>query len=193
VEGPATTAKARVGVREGGRWSMELEQAIRGRRSVRAFEDRDVPREPIDKALELASWAPSAGNLQSRDFVVVRNEETKEALAVAAGGQDFVAEAPVVIVAVANMERVMHYGKRGRELYAIQDSAAALQNLLLALHSEGLAATWVGAFNEAQVIRILGLPVHAKPVAILPVGYPAESPAPRDHLPFGEYVHDEKW
>jgi len=172
---------------------MELEQAIRDRRSVRAFEDRDMPHELIDKALELASWAPSAGNLQSRDFIVVRSAETREALASAAGGQDFVAQAPVVIVAIANLERVMHYGKRGRDLYAIQDSAAAVQNLLLILHSKGLATTWVGAFNESQVSQILGLPGHARPVAILPIGYPAETPAPRDHLPFGEYVHDEKW
>jgi len=172
---------------------MELGQAIRERRSIRAYTSKDVPQKLIDEALELARWAPSAGNLQSRDFVVVRNQKTKEGLAIAALGQDFIAEAPVVIVAVANLDRVASYGDRGRDLYAIQDAAAAVQTLLLALHERGLGSVWVGAFNEKETSRVLGLPNSARPVTIIPVGYPAEHPEPRDHLPPEECVHQEKW
>jgi len=172
---------------------MELEKAIRGRRSIREYTAEDVPQKLIDEALELASWAPSAGNLQSRDFIVIRNQQTKEDLVTAALGQEFIAQAPVVIVAIANLERVAHYGDRGRELYAIQDSAAAIQNLMLALHERGLGTVWVGAFNEKEAGRALGLPAHARPVAILPVGYPAEHPEPREHLPATEYTHHEEW
>ena len=172
---------------------MELDSAIRGRRSIRTYLEKDIPNEAIDELLELASWAPSAGNLQSRDFIVVKEEEIRKALAVAAYGQDFVAEVPVVIVVVANLQRVAHYGTRGRELYAIQDSAAAVQNLLLGVHAKGLGAVWVGAFNEKEASRVLGLPKHARPVAIIPIGYPAEKPSPPRHLPKSEYVHYEKW
>ena len=172
---------------------MDLGTAIKGRRSIRAYTGRDVAQPLIDESIELASCAPSAGNLQSRDFVVVRDAKTRRALAAAALGQDFVAEAPVVIVVVANLQRVASYGNRGRDLYAIQDSAAATQNLLLALHARGLGTVWVGAFHEAEVSRVLGLPVDARPVAIIPVGYPAENPSPPEHLEPEEYVHFEKW
>ena len=172
---------------------MELDRAIMERRSIRSYTSDDVPQRLVDEALELASWAPSAGNLQSRDFMVIRNQQTKDDLVVAALGQDFIAQAPVVIVAVANLERVAHYGDRGRELYAIQDAAAAIQNLMLALHERGLGTVWVGAFDEKEAGRALGLPEHARPVAILPVGYPAERPEPREHLPKKEYIHHEEW
>ena len=172
---------------------MELDMAIRERRSLRAYLSEDVPQSLIDEAVELASWAPSAGNLQSRDFIVVRSSEMRAALADAALGQDFIAEAPVVIVVVANLERIRPYGSRGRELYAVQDAAAATQNLLLALHSRGLGSVWVGAFNEKAASKALGLPHFARPVAIIPVGYPAETPGPPRHLRREEYVHMEKW
>ncbi len=172
---------------------MELDKAITERRSIRSYTSKDVPQKLIDEALELASWAPSAGNLQSRDFIVIRNQQTKDDLVVAALGQEFIAQAPVVIVAIANLERVAHYADRGKELYAIQDSAAAVQNLMLALHARGLGTVWVGAFDEKEARRVLGLPAHAKPVAILPIGYPAEHPEPRMHLPPEEYIHLEEW
>jgi nitroreductase len=107
--------------------------------------------------------------------------------------EEFIAQAPVVIVAIANLERVAEYGDRGKELFAIQDSATAVQNLMLALHERGLGTVWVGSFDEKKTRRVLGLPAHARPVAILPVGYPAEHPEPRKHLPPKEYTHVEEW
>ena len=172
---------------------MELDKAIQGRRSVRSYTSEEVPQKLVDEALELANWAPSAGNLQSRDFIVIRNQQMKDDLVVAALGQEFIAQAQVVIVAVANLMRVAHYGDRGRELYAIQDSAAAIQTLMLALHERGLGSVWVGAFDEKEAGKVLGLPAHARPVAIIPVGYPAEHPEPREHLPKKEYIHHEEW
>ena len=172
---------------------MELETAIRERRSVREYAAKDVPQEVIDELIEMAGRAPSAGNLQSRDFIVVRKRTTKEALARAAGEQEFVAQAPVVIAVIANLKRVAPYGERGRELYAIQDSAASIQNLLLAIHSKGLGGVWVGAFDEDDAARILDLPSYARPVAIIPLGYPAEKPLPPRLLPSEEFVHSEKW
>jgi nitroreductase len=108
--------------------NMEVKKAILGRRSVRRFGTG---------LIELGNAAPSAGNLQARDFVVVRDQKTKDDLALAAHNQDFIAEAPVVIVVCANMDRIMHYGKRGVTLYSLQDCAASIQNMLLAIHDMG--------------------------------------------------------
>ncbi len=172
---------------------MELKEAIEGRRSVRAFTGEDVPRETVAELITLANMAPSAGNLQSRDFVVVRDRETKDAIARAALNQDFIAEAPVVIIVCANMRRVDWYGERGRSLYALQDAAAAIQNLMLAAHDKGLGTVWVGAFREDQVAGLLKLPAHARPVAIIPVGHPREAPREPTRHPLSELLHEERW
>lgn len=159
---------------------MEVFEAIKKRRSIRRFNpDKKVPDEQIEKLLEAARWAPSAGNLQSWFFIVVKDQETKERLAETAWNQDFVAQAPVVIVSCADLQRcAFRYGSRGETLYAIQDATIATQNIWLTATEMGLGAVWVGAFDEDGVSRILELPSHLRPIAILPIGYPAESPSP---------------
>lgn len=172
---------------------MECLEAIKTRRSVRKFQKKDVDDEVVRKLLEAGNFAPSAGNLQARDFIVVRDEETKLKLAVASYNQMFIAEAPVVIVVVANYPRSMKvYGERGR-IYAEQDASAAIQNILLAAHCMGLASVWVGAYDDEKVSEILGIPSYARPAAILPIGYPAESPRQRKRFNIEEITHWEKW
>lgn len=117
----------------------------------------------------------------------------RTALARAALDQEFLAQAPAVLVVCLNYSRITKYGRRGRDLYAIQDAAAATQNLLLAAHEAGFGATWVGAFDEGAVSRLLGLPNHVRPVALVPIGRPAESPAPPERLPLAEILHSERW
>jgi len=172
---------------------MELKDAVHGRRSVRRFGKGKIPKNTIIELIELGNLAPSAGNLQSRDFNVVEDQVTKEKLASAAGNQHFIAEAPVVVVVCANMERILHYGKRGVTLYCIQDSAAAIQNMLLAIHDMGLGGVWVSAFNEYRVSGILNLPGHIRPVAILPMGEPASQPEARRRIPVEDLIHFEEW
>ena len=172
---------------------MDVEEAIRRRRSIRRFRKDELPDGIAEKLIELANMAPSAGNLQARDFIVVRDRKTREALAEAALDQEFVAQAPLNIVVCANMERIEHYGSRGKTLYTLQDVAAAVQNILLVAVSEGLGAVWVGAFDEERARKILGTPEHIRPVAIIPVGYPDQNPKERPKLPMNELVHYEKW
>lgn len=149
--------------------------AIIERRSVRRFTDEEVPMATVGRILDAACHAPSAGNLQPWEFYVVKNREMREKLAVAALNQEFVATAPVVIVVCALPElSARRYGDRGRYLYAIQDTAAAVQNILLAAHGYGLATCWVGAFDEEKVVRLLQLPPGRRPVALIPLGYAAE-------------------
>jgi len=153
-----------------------LHHLVRGRRSTRSFSRKVPDREIIEQILEAAIWAPSAGNLQPWIFLVIQGDELKERLVKAALGQRFIAEAPFLVVVCADIPRSTgRYGRRGAELYCIQDTAAATQNMLLTAHSMGLAACWVGAFDESEVQRVLRLPPEIRPVALVPLGF-SESP-----------------
>lgn len=172
---------------------MEVAECIEGRTSIRSFRADPVDDAVVKEALRMANLAPSAGNLQARDFIVVREARTKRALAEAAYGQDFVRTAPVVIVCCANLERIGHYGERGRNLYCLQDVAAALQNMTLYLHSKGLGSVWVGAFDEEKARIAVGAPMSLRPVALMPLGYPAEKGVHGRRLPLDSVTHWEKW
>jgi nitroreductase len=80
------------------------------------------------------------------------------------------------------------YGSRGEELYSIQDVACSVENMMLAAHSLGLGSVWVGAFHEEGIANVLDMPSHLRPMAILPVGYPAHSPSPPRRLDKDEIV-----
>jgi nitroreductase len=157
---------------------MDVLDAIRGRRSVRRFKPDTIEEAKIDALKDALLWAPSAGNLQSRRFLFVYKEKTKKELAEASLDQTFIAEPPLVVVACADLNISIHYGQRGVEQYATEDVACSVQNMMLAAHALDLGSVWIGAFHEVQVIEILRLPEHLKPRAIVPVGYPDESPQP---------------
>jgi nitroreductase len=152
---------------------MDIWQVFKKRHSVRNFDSRkDVSNDLIEKIIEAAKTAPSAGGLYPTDFIIVRDQKTKEQIAKAALRQDFVAQAPVVIVVVSDVEKTAsYYGERGRNLYVIQDAAAATENLILAATALGLGTCWVGAFDEEEVKKILKLKRNFRPLAIIPVGY----------------------
>jgi len=171
---------------------VDLFEAVKLRRSVRAFTGEEVSNEAVEKLLEAARWAPSAGNIQPWIFVVVRKPEIKRKLAEAALNQHFIEEAPVVIVVCADENKSGRgYGSRGVNLYCIQDTAAATENMLLSACALGLGACWVGAFREDKVKAILNTPRGVRPVAIVPIGHPAEKPYPRYKRPLKEIVYRE--
>jgi len=171
---------------------MDVFEAIKSRRSVRAFTDTRVSDAQVEKLIDAARWAPSAGNIQPWEFVVIRNPEIKSGLCEAAGNQNFIEEAPVVIVVCANELRSgQGYGSRGVNLYSLQDTAAAIQNMLLAAHAMGLATCWVGAFHEEEARKVLNIPTGVRPVAIIPVGHAVQKPLARSRRPLSEIVHHE--
>lgn len=166
---------------------MDALDAIRERFSCRAYRSRSLSREQLSAVIDAARWAPSAGNLQPWRFVVVLAEEARSLLARAAFGQAFVAAAPaVVVVCAVPSDSARVYRTRGIELYCLQDTAAAIQNLLLAATAVGLGGCWVGAFDEVAVARALDLAPGWRPVAVVPVGYPAEQPRRRTRRPAEE-------
>lgn len=164
--------------------------AILERRSVRSFKNDPVPRATIGRLVDAARWAPTAGNLEPWQFYVVYNDQKKQELAAAALNQKFVSEAPVVIVVCVSPEiTAAKYRERGRNLYAIQESAAAVQNILLAAEGYGLGTCWVGAFQENLVMEALDLKQGVLPIAIIPVGYAAQEKRPPSRRPVEEIVH----
>jgi len=130
---------------------MELFEAIRNRRSIRSYTEEEVTDEEVNTILEAATWAPSACNKQSWRFVVVRRPETIEKLYKAASystqHQTFVKKAKVVIVVCTDLDiyKTFPHKERALSLFAIQETAAATQNLLLAAHALRLGACWVFA------------------------------------------------
>jgi nitroreductase len=173
---------------------LDLFEAIRQRRSIRAYTKEDVSEEEVKKLINAARWAPSAGNIQPWEFIIVRNAETKRKLSAAALDQTSIEEAPVVIVVCANQKRsAWGYGQRGVTLYCLQDTAAATQNLLLAAYALGLGTCWIGAFQEDEARQALNVPMGVRPVAIIPVGNPAEKPLAPSRRPLTEIVHYEKF
>jgi len=173
---------------------LDIQEAINRRRSIRSFTEDDVSEETLRQIIEAGTLAPSAGNCQPWEFVIIRDRLTKQKLAKSALGQNFIAQAPVVIVVCVNINRsTSRYGSRGQDLYCIQDTAAAIENMLLIAVSKGLGTCWVGAFNEVLAKESLELPVDIRPVAIIPLGNPAETPRMPRRRSYEDVVHHEKW
>ncbi len=173
---------------------MEFQEVVEKRASVRAFRPDPVADALVEKLLRNAVRAPSAGNLQPWEFIVVRDEETKRRLAQAALEQMFLAEAPVVIVTCRDVERnAWRYGDRGRDFYSLVDVSCATHMILLTASNEGLGACIVGAYDDDEVSRILSLPEAVRPVGLVAVGWPAEEPAPSERIPLEQVVHEERF
>lgn len=155
---------------------MEVLKVIKKRRSIRRFQKKEIPEEVVNKLIEALIWAPSAGNLQSRKFYFVFNQETKEKLTKAALNQRFITQAPLAVVGCTNEEIQWKYGERGKKLYTICDVAMGIQNMMLLAQDLGLGSCSVGAFHEKEVSEILNIPQNLHPIFIVPIGYPTERP-----------------
>ena len=169
---------------------MDVMEAIRRRRSIRSYEDRPVEEEKLRAVLDAGRLAPSAKNLQEWRYVVVRDPEMRAKLAEAANGQRFVGEAPVVLVACAKTDG--HKMPCGELSYPI-DVAISLDHMSLKAADEGLGTCWIGAFDQAAVKKLLGIPAEVRVVELMPLGYPASEPTARSRLELDEIVTYEKW
>lgn len=176
---------------------MDIFEAIKERRSVRKYKDKDVENEKIEKILEAATWAPSWANTQCWRFVVVRDRDTKKKLAGALSERnpstDAFLDAPLVIVGCAKRE-VSGY-KNGKAVtekgdWYMFDVALAMQNLMLAAHSLGLGTVQVGFFKAEKVEKILNIPKKVSVVSMTPVGYPDEEPDAPERKDLDEIVFE---
>ncbi len=165
-------------------------EAIRQRQSIRTFQGREIEPEKVQAVLSAMNQAPSAGNLQAYQVWLVRSREVKGELVRAALDQEFIAQAPVVLVVCAAPARAAKYGARGETLYAVQDATVAVAYAQLAATALGLGTCWVGAFDEQQVAKALQLLPDQRPVVMLPIGYPAENSRRTSRRPLEELVRE---
>ena len=173
---------------------MDGEEVIKSRRTIRKFTEEDVSDETVRQIIEAGMLAPSAGNMQSWEFIIVRDKTTKYSLSQEALGQTHVLESPVTIIVADNTKIAeKRYGSRGREVYSFVSTGAAIQNMLLMAVSLGLGAAWVGSFKERPVQEILKLPEEIRPVGLVALGHPAETPDMPKRRAYKEMVHNEKW
>lgn len=152
---------------------MDVLSALENRRSIRRYSAKPVEKEKLNKVLEAARISPSASNQQNWKFIVVRDPLKREKLTEATFGQTFVGQAPVILAACGtDPESVM---KCGQHRYTV-DLSIATAYMILEAHEQGLGTCWLGRFDEKTVKDILGIPDHVRVVAMMPLGYPDESP-----------------
>lgn len=173
---------------------MELDQAIKERRSVRRFKKLDVPWYLIAECLSAAAEAPSSGNVQNWRFVVVKDREKKERLIKACEEQYWALNAPVLVVVVSDLEKIRRLlGVRGEALYSVQNCAAAMENLLLKATELSLGATWIGAFDETKIKEVIEISGDARPQAVIALGYGEDFEAKAKREPLDNFVYFDKW
>jgi len=169
---------------------MDVYEAIKARRSVRAYQDKPIPEDVLRRVLEAARLAPSARNRQEWRFIVVTDPEKRRKLVEVAKGQKFVAEAPVVLAFCATEDTdIMSCGLKPGTV----DTSIALSYVTLAAVAEGLGTCWLGAFEQEPARELLGVPPEAVVVALTPLGYPEQTPAARSRKAFDEVVSFEGW
>ncbi len=157
---------------------MDVFEALEKRRSVRKFLEVPLNWEQVAKVIEAAHFSPTAGNAQDVRCCVVLDPDTKQKIAEACLQQYWILKAPVhIVVGIDPDKNEKLYGKRGVDVYTHHDAGAAIMAMLLAAEAQGLAACWVGAFEESLLKNAVGIPDGIMPEAVLILGYPDEKPA----------------
>ncbi len=179
---------------------MDFWDVLRSRRSVRSYRPDPVPAGMVDRVLEAGILAPSAGNRQPWEFVVVQEDAAlkQEIVNTTYRGnswrngqtQAWLLEAPVLIVVCANVPRtVSRYGWETGHRLIREDISAAVENMLLAAVALGLGSCWIGGFDPVALSAALALPEMLAPLAVLPLGYPAAAPPGPPKLALDAVVH----
>jgi len=163
---------------------MDVYEAIRTRRSIRRYKPDPIPDEVLKRVLDAARLAPSANNIQPWKFIVVKDEKLRKGLVPACWSQDFIGEAPVVIVAcgLPTTSRIGGYASS-----MLVDVAIAFDHLTLAARAEGLGTCWIGAFENEDVKKLLHIPKDVQVVAITPLGHPQHEP---HRAPYRKRLHE---
>ncbi len=167
---------------------------IATRTSVRSFTDREVSDEIVEKLLRAGMAAPSGMNMQPWEFIVIKDRAVLDDLADKLPYAKMLYEAPLAFVVCAQTRTAMSNGRVWENPYWVYDSSAAIENILLAAHALGLGAVWTDGMNDKAPIvkKALGIPESVATLGVIPIGYPAENPAPKDKWR-PEKIHFNKW
>jgi nitroreductase len=164
---------------------MDVFEAIRTRRSIRKYQKEPIPNDKLEMIFEVARLAPSAANRVPWRFIVVQDADRKKALAKAANNQTFLGDTAAIVAIVGDPEVSSRWHER--------DPMIALGHMALAAAALGYCTCWIGAFDEDAVKRLLKIPAQMRVVALLPIGVPNETPAPRPRKEFSEIFFKEEW
>ena len=164
---------------------MEAIEALKGRRSVRVYQEKPVPKEVIEEIIDTARLAPSANNIQPWEFIVVTDSATRKKVADLTDYGKFIAQSAACVAVFC--KDVKHY---------LEDGSAATENILVAAHALGLGTCWVAGYKKAHadpIRKLLGLPDGYKMVSVISLGYPAEIPEPHGKRILSDVIHWEKY
>jgi nitroreductase len=165
---------------------MDILDVIRTRRSIRRYTGDPVSEEDINRILEAGRWAPSASNNQPWKFIVLRSPEVRKKLAATLAWGKFISQAVLGIAVVIDETASTH---------AVEDGAAATQNMLLESHSLGLGACWIGTYgspHEASARKVLNVPEDERLLSVIAIGRPAEAPR-KTRKPLIEVVFTDEY
>lgn len=169
---------------------MSFLEIVKKRFSVRLFEAKPVPKELLDEVLEAGRLAPSAANKQPFHIIVVQDEDHRRALGVSYP-RDWFWRTPVILVIC--VESAKAWVRADSKNYADVDGAIAMDHMTLCAADLGLGTCWIGAFDPMKVRRILNLPQGIEPLAMSPLGYPAEPVRSKSRKAISDLVHHETW
>lgn len=175
---------------------MELDKAIKGRKSVKHFADKKPNWRDIIECIDAVRYAPMAGNLFPVRFIIVNDKDKIQKLAKAAQ-QPFVAEAQYIVVVCTDCKMVLNAYQERAEKFCRQEAGAAIENFLLKIEEKGLETCWVGYFVDYLVKEALGIPENIEIEAMFPIGYeskkPGTSKAPKRKIEMDRILYFDKW
>jgi nitroreductase len=170
---------------------MDAMDALFSRRSIRKYTAEAITEEVLGEILEAAMSAPSAGNQQSWHFIIIDDRKILNEVPTFHPHSLMLREAPVAILVCGDLQLEKHTG------YWVQDCAAATENLLLAVHAKGLGAVWLGIYPREERVaglrKLLAIPDHVIPFALIPIGHPAESKPARPDRYNAVKIHHNHW
>ena len=169
---------------------MEAMEALLTRRSIRKYKQGEVPDSVIKDVLTAAMSAPSAGNQQDWQFVVIRDRQTLNKITEIHKSSQMLNDAPVAVLVCGDLAAEKYKG------FWVQDCSAAMENLLLAIHSSGFASVWLGVYPRQERMdglrKLLGIPEQVVPFAIAPIGIPNEKKG-RENRYTESKIHRDRW
>lgn len=165
-------------------------KAIMSRRSIRKYLDQSISEEIITNLLKAAMAAPSAGNQQPWHYIILDDREILQQIPEIHPHAKMVMEAPISILVCGDLTLEKYKG------FWVQDCSAAVENILIAVEEQGLGAVWCGVYPmEERVVafrKLLNIPEHVIPMALIPIGYPAEEKEPADRYDLSK-IHKNSW
>lgn len=155
--------------------AMEFWETITKRRAIRAYKSDPIPEETMEKLYKALQAAPSGNNRQPYKFIFVKDDAKRQMIAKKACHQEFIAQAPVLMIACC---------EKGRAF----DVAIAVDHMILAATDAGLGTCWIGWFERDEMRKLLGIPEDKEIPIMVTIGYPGENPPVKERKPISELI-----